>query len=81
LLTEAIDTAEKLHRARAYIANGLNAWETATRLKVSKTALYTALQAASAAHLVQSSSENDIGPHSCGSFFYQNPLSKSIRNI
>ena len=39
-------TAEKLQRAQEYIANGLNVREAATRLKVSKTALYSALQAA-----------------------------------
>ena len=42
-------TAEKLQRAREHIANGLNVREVATRLKVSKTALYTALQSTSAA--------------------------------
>ena len=39
-------TAEKLQRAQEHIANGLNVREAATRLKVSKTALYSALQAA-----------------------------------
>ena len=39
-------TTEKLQRAQEYIANGLNVREAATRLKVSKTALYAALQAA-----------------------------------
>ncbi len=34
---------------REHIANGLNVREAATRLKVSKTALYTALQSTSAA--------------------------------
>lgn len=42
-------TAEKLQRARDYIANGLNVREAAARLKIGKTALYAALQAASAA--------------------------------
>ncbi len=41
-------TAEKLQRAREYIAGGLNVREAALRLKVSKTALYTALQSTSA---------------------------------
>ncbi len=41
-------TAEKLQRAQEHIANGLNVREAATRLKVSKTALYAALQAAHA---------------------------------
>lgn len=41
-------TADKLQRAREHIANGLNVREAATQLKISKTALYTALQAASA---------------------------------
>ena len=39
-------TAEKLQRAREHMANGLNVREAAARLKVSKTALYAALQAA-----------------------------------
>lgn len=39
-------TTEKLQRAQEYIANGLNVREAATRLKVSKTALYAALQVA-----------------------------------
>lgn len=42
-------TAEKLQRARSYIGNGLNVREAAARLKISKTALYAALQSASAA--------------------------------
>lgn len=42
--------AEKLHRAREHIANGLNVREAAARLKVSKTALYAALQSSSAAN-------------------------------
>jgi DNA invertase Pin-like site-specific DNA recombinase len=42
-------TADKLQRAREHIANGLNAREAATRLNVSKTALYAALQSKSAA--------------------------------
>lgn len=37
-------TAEKLQRAREHITNGLNVREAAARLKVSKTALYAALQ-------------------------------------
>ena len=41
-------TAEKLQRAQEHIANGLNVREAATRLKVSKTALYAALQAVQA---------------------------------
>ncbi len=41
-------TADKLQQARKHIANGLNAREAATRLKVSKTALYTALKSAHA---------------------------------
>lgn len=40
--------AEKLKRAREYINEGLNVREAATRLKIGKTALYAALQAASA---------------------------------
>jgi len=43
-------TAERLQRAREHIANGLNVREAAARLKVGKTALYAALQAASAAN-------------------------------
>ena len=39
-------TAEKLQRAREYLANGLNVREAAARLKVGKTALYAALKAA-----------------------------------
>ena len=39
-------TAEKLQRAREHIANGLNVREAVARLKVGKTALYAALQAA-----------------------------------
>ena len=39
-------TADKLQRAREHIANGLNVREAAARLKVGKTALYAALQAA-----------------------------------
>ena len=42
-------TADKLQRAREHIANGLNVREAATRLKVSKTALYAALKSTSAA--------------------------------
>lgn len=42
-------TADKLQRAREHIANGLNIREAAARLKIGKTALYAALQAASAA--------------------------------
>lgn len=42
-------TADKLQRAREHIANGLNVREAAVRLKIGKTALYTALQAANAA--------------------------------
>ncbi len=42
-------TADKLQQAREHIANGLNVREAATRLKVSKTVLYTALQSGSAA--------------------------------
>jgi DNA invertase Pin-like site-specific DNA recombinase len=41
-------TAEKLQRAREHIANGLTVREAAARLKVGKTALYAALQAAQA---------------------------------
>ncbi|NHB96590.1 recombinase family protein [Photorhabdus stackebrandtii] len=37
-------TADKLQRAREYIATGLNVREAATRLRISKTALYAALQ-------------------------------------
>jgi DNA invertase Pin-like site-specific DNA recombinase len=40
-------TADKLQRARELVANGLNVREAATRIKVGKTALYAALQAAS----------------------------------
>ncbi|WP_295998920.1 recombinase family protein [Rugamonas sp.] len=42
-------TADKLQRAREHIANGLNIREAAARLKIGKTALYAALQGASAA--------------------------------
>lgn len=42
-------TADKLHRAREHIANRLNVREAATRLKVSNTALYAALQSTRAA--------------------------------
>lgn len=42
-------TTEKLQRAREHLANGLNVREVAARLKIGKTALYAALQAASAA--------------------------------
>lgn len=42
-------TNDKLQRAREYIANGLNIREAAARLKIGKTALYAALQAASEA--------------------------------
>jgi hypothetical protein len=38
-------TAEKLQRAREYIANGLTVREAAARIKVGKTALYAALKA------------------------------------
>ncbi|MGC7380982.1 recombinase family protein, partial [Xanthomonas citri pv. citri] len=41
-------TADKLQQARKHIANGINVREAATRLKVSKTALYAALQSTSA---------------------------------
>ena len=41
-------TAEKLQRAREHIGNGLNVREAAVRLKIGKTALYAALQAAGA---------------------------------
>jgi len=41
-------TADKLQRAREYIANGLNVREAAARLKVGKTTLYAALQASNA---------------------------------
>jgi DNA invertase Pin-like site-specific DNA recombinase len=40
-------TADKLQRAREHMANGLNVREAAARIKVGKTALYAALQAAS----------------------------------
>lgn len=43
-------TADKLQRARDHIANGLNVREAAARLKIGKTALYAALQAASTAN-------------------------------
>jgi DNA invertase Pin-like site-specific DNA recombinase len=42
-------TDDKLQRSREHIANGLNVREAATRLKVSKTALYAALQSTSGA--------------------------------
>ena len=42
-------TADKLQQARKHIANGLNVREAAARIKVSRTALYAALQAATAA--------------------------------
>ncbi len=41
-------TDDKLQRAREHIASGLNVREAAARLKISKTALYTALQAVNA---------------------------------
>ena len=41
-------SAEKLQRTRDYIASGLSVREAATRLKVGKTALYAALETASA---------------------------------
>ena len=41
-------TADKLQRARKHIGNGLNVREAAERLKIGKTALYAALQAATA---------------------------------
>ena len=41
-------TVDKLQRAREHITNGLNVREAATRLRVSKTALYAALQSSSA---------------------------------
>ena len=41
-------TADKLQRAREHIANGLNVREAAVRVKIGKTALYAALQTASA---------------------------------
>lgn len=40
---------DKLQRAREHMANGLNVREAAIRLKIGKTALYAALQKASAA--------------------------------
>ena len=40
-------TPDKLRRAREYLSNGLNVREAAARLKIGKTALYAALQAAS----------------------------------
>lgn len=40
---------DKLQRAREFISNGLNVREAAGRIKVSKTALYAALQSDSAA--------------------------------
>ena len=42
-------TADKLQRAKAYMAHGLTVREAATRVKVSKTSLYVALQAERAA--------------------------------
>jgi len=39
-------TDDKLQRAREHIANGLNVREAAARLKIGKTSLYAALQAA-----------------------------------
>ena len=42
-------TVDKLQRAREFIANGLNVREAAARLKVSKTALYAAMQSTGAA--------------------------------
>jgi DNA invertase Pin-like site-specific DNA recombinase len=47
-------TADKLQRAREHIANGLNVREAAARLKVGKTALYAALQAAGSGSAVDS---------------------------
>ncbi|MEE9103067.1 recombinase family protein [Pseudomonas nitroreducens] len=41
-------TDDRLRRAREYIASGLSVREAATRLKIGKTALYAALQAAHA---------------------------------
>ena len=42
-------TDDKLQRAREHLANGLNVREAAARLKIGKTSLYAALQAASEA--------------------------------
>ena len=42
-------TADTLRRAREHLANGLNVREAAERLKIGKTSLYAALQAASEA--------------------------------
>ena len=42
-------TNDRLQRARELIANGLNVREAAGRIKVSKTALYAALQSAGSA--------------------------------
>lgn len=42
-------TNDKLQRAREFIANGLNVREAAGRIKVSKTALYAALQSSGSA--------------------------------
>ena len=51
-------TAEKLQRAQEHIANGLNVREAATRLKIGKTALYSALQAAQVAPNPDESSQS-----------------------
>jgi len=54
--------ADKLRRARDHMANGLNVREAAARLKIGKTSLYAALQAASEAgprHSARPPSEND----------------------
>lgn len=45
-------TADKLRRAREHLANGLNVREATARLKIGKTSLYAALQAASEAELL-----------------------------
>ena len=62
-------TGDKFKRASEYLANGLNVREAAARIKVSKTALYAALEASQSEapdhsatdfrHAVRSSSENN----------------------
>ena len=62
-------TDDKLKRAREHLANGLSIREAAARIKVSKTALYAALEASQSEapdhsatdfrHAVRSSSENN----------------------
>lgn len=53
-------TAEKLARARAYLASGLNVREAATRVKVGKTALYVALGGAEGLRTASENGEQNV---------------------